>query len=191
MDGKVGAAVDQCVFEFLGENSLQAELFERRGGEAVARGLDDEDFGGHAAGAIEGFAHVIRLPERECAATSCYANGLHSRSLSGRASSAGSLRSSRTSRPKRWRTASMAARRPRICPPLRRRLVGRFEDAFDKVVCDGHVALALVRRNVFEAIDMLTQQPFALLAEATTKVVHDGGCFQGGAPAFELGDVAR
>ena len=117
-------------------------------------------------------------------------SGLHSRSLSGRASSA-VITIIKDSRPKRWRTASMAARRPRICPPLRRRLVGVSRMRSISSFVTRHVALALFRRNIFHAVDVLAQQPLALLAEAAAKVVHDGGCFEGGAPAFELGDVAR
>src|SRR5579863_668617 len=109
VNGDVGAARKQRLLELFREHALNAHLLERGIGVMVAGGLDHDDFRRHAARLFQRVTNAIGLPESERAAASADAQGLQSFS---------------SSRPKRWRKASTAPRRPRIAPPRRMRWVG-------------------------------------------------------------------
>ena len=62
VDGEIGAAVEQRFFDFLGEETLGADLGQRHVGDLVAGGLDDLD-AALVAGGGELRGHPAGLPQ--------------------------------------------------------------------------------------------------------------------------------
>jgi len=64
VDGKIDAAVGQCLLNFFGEHSLRAHLRERDLGDLVAGGVNDLDLD-FVPLSPQARGNVIRLPESQ------------------------------------------------------------------------------------------------------------------------------
>src|SRR6185503_13826532 len=69
MDGQIHAAVEQCVFDRLGEKPGPLELVQRTIDVLIALRLDHDNLY-RRAGALELALHPLGLPQREAAAAS-------------------------------------------------------------------------------------------------------------------------
>src|ERR1700722_18890014 len=101
--GQIRAVFNQRVLKFFREDASNPDLFDLRGGKAVAGRLHDDDLALDSERFRERVAQMIGLPERQSAAASANAQRLQSLSSFFAAS-----------RPKRCRSASSPARCPRI-----------------------------------------------------------------------------